>query len=54
MALDGGGQLLGFWESTNAVRVITGTITGIVCGLAIGIIIDEIKSIHFFKNTKSN
>ena len=42
LGIDGVGQLLGFWESTNLIRFITGSITGIVCGLAIGIIIDEI------------
>jgi len=52
LAVDGVGQLFGFWESTNLVRVITGLLTGTVCGLAIGVIIDEIKTIHVFKNNK--
>ncbi len=47
LGIDGFGQLLGFWESTNLIRIITGLTTGIVCGLAIGVIIDEI--IHFKK-----
>ena len=45
IGIDGVGQLFGFWESTNAVRLITGLSVGIVCGIAIGLIIDEIKSI---------
>ena len=43
IAIDGTGQLLGFWESTNFSRVITGLIIGIPMGCAIGIIIDELK-----------
>lgn len=42
LAIDGVGQLLGFWESTNLIRVITGLITGLICGLAIGVILDEL------------
>jgi len=42
IAIDGFGQLLHLWESTNIVRLITGLIAGIVTGLAIGIIIDEL------------
>jgi uncharacterized membrane protein len=42
LGIDGVGQLIGLWESTNIIRLLTGSITGIVCGLAIGIIIDEI------------
>ena len=49
IGIDGLGQLFGFWESTNVIRMITGLITGIVCGVAIGLIIDEIKEIHPFK-----
>ncbi len=45
IGIDGLGQLFGFWESTNAIRLITGLLVGIVCGIAIGIIIDEIKSL---------
>jgi uncharacterized membrane protein len=47
IGIDGIGQLLGFWESTNFMRVITGSLVGIVCGLAIGLIIDEVIE---FKN----
>ncbi|MGB9635029.1 MAG: DUF2085 domain-containing protein [Candidatus Micrarchaeia archaeon] len=32
MGIDGTGQLLGFWESTNLVRSATGLIVGIVMG----------------------
>ena len=49
MGIDGVGQLLGFWDSTNIVRLITGLLAGIVCGIAIGLIIDEIKTIRFSK-----
>ena len=54
MGVDGVGQLFGFWESINIIRVITGLLVGIVCGVAIGIIIDETKDIHIFKKTKSS
>lgn len=47
---DGIGQLAGFWESTNMLRVATGLIIGITCGIAIGIIIDEGKSWFKTKN----
>ena len=49
---DGVGQLLGFWESTNAIRVITGLLIGVLCGVAIGVIMDEIKTLNIFKNNK--
>ena len=45
LGIDGVGQLLGFWESTNLIRFITGLPAGIVCGVAIGIIIDESKAL---------
>lgn len=54
IGIDGIGQLFGFWESTNITRVLTGLIIGSICGISIGIIIDEIKTIHLFKKTKSN
>ncbi len=53
IGVDGIGQLLMLWESTNIMRVITGLLIGIVCGISIGIIIDEIKTIRSFKKTKS-
>lgn len=49
IGIDGVGQLIGFWESTNLIRVITGLLVGIVCGAAIGVIVDEVKTIHIFK-----
>ncbi|MDG6228845.1 MAG: DUF2085 domain-containing protein [Candidatus Thermoplasmatota archaeon] len=52
IGIDGVGQLLGFWESTNIVRVITGVIIGIMCGIAIGILIEEAK--NWFKTKKVN
>lgn len=45
IGIDGTGQLLGFWESTNLSRVITGLIIGVPVGCAIGVIIDEMKSL---------
>ena len=45
IGIDGFGQLFGFWESNNLIRVITGSLTGFICGLAIGIIIDESRDI---------
>jgi uncharacterized membrane protein len=52
IGIDGVGQLLGFWESTNIVRVITGVIIGIMCGIAVGILIEETK--NWFKTKKVN
>ena len=43
IGIDGVGQLVKLWESTNVMRVITGLLIGIVCGVAIGFIIDEIR-----------
>lgn len=45
LGFDGVGQLLGFWESTNIIRVITGLLAGGVCGISIGLIIDKLKEI---------
>jgi uncharacterized membrane protein len=45
IGIDGVGQLLGFWESTNIIRFLTGLPAGIICGVAIGIIIDESKEL---------
>lgn len=41
MAVDGLGQLIGFWESTNVIRFITGMLAGFTTGIAVGLIIDE-------------
>ena len=54
IGIDGLGQNFGFWESTNAIRVVTGLMIGIVCGIAIGLIIDEIREIRHLKISKSN
>lgn len=50
IAVDGIGQLFGFWESNNSIRVITGLLAGVTCGVTVGIIIDEIKTIRYFRN----
>lgn len=54
IGIDGFGQLIGLWESSNLSRVITGLLIGIVSGIAIGIIIDETYSIYLNKKTKTN
>ena len=46
IGIDGTGQLLDFWESSNVSRVITGLIVGIPVGMALGIIVDEVKSLY--------
>ena len=51
IGIDGTGQLFGLWESTNLSRTLTGLFIGIPFGIAIGIIIDEIKSIYKSKNS---
>jgi len=52
IGVDGFGQLIGLWESTNLTRIITGLLIGILCGIALGIIIDEIKTLKVFKFQK--
>ena len=43
MAIDGIGQtILGLWESTNLLRVLTGLPAGLVSGIAVGYIITTI------------
>lgn len=54
MAVDGGGQLLGLWESFNFVRLLTGFLAGVVGGVAIGILIDEVKIMFLGKNRKTS
>ncbi len=46
IGVDGIGQLIGFWESTNSTRVLTGLIVGLPVGISLGIIIDEIKILY--------
>ncbi|KYK21576.1 hypothetical protein AYK25_08035 [Thermoplasmatales archaeon SM1-50] len=49
LGVDGSGQLFGLWESTNILRILTGLPAGIICGVAIGIIIDELGTMSFFR-----
>lgn len=49
LGVDGIGQLFGFWESTNALRILTGLPAGFISGVAIGIIIDELGTFNFFR-----
>ncbi|MFA5101900.1 MAG: DUF2085 domain-containing protein [Candidatus Thermoplasmatota archaeon] len=53
IGVDGVGQLLRFWESTNVLRLLTGLPAGIICGVALGIIYDEVRSFQVFKKTKT-
>jgi len=50
IGIDGMGQLLGFWESSHLSRVITGSFVGIITGMALGIIIDELKTLKKSEN----
>lgn len=52
IGIDGVGQLFGLWESTNLIRFVTGILAGGVCGIAIGIIIDELRTISIWKASK--
>ncbi len=52
LGVDGIGQLLGFWDSINIIRFLTGFIVGITTGMAIGVIIDEIKTMKNAENTR--
>jgi len=54
IGIDGVGQLFGFWESNNFIRLVTGLLIGIVCGLSIGVIIDELRDMFLSRKTKSN
>jgi uncharacterized membrane protein len=54
IGIDGLGQLFGLWDSSNIIRVITGILVGIVSGISIGVIIDEIRTLDFFKNQRQN
>jgi len=45
IGVDGIGQLLGFWQSTNIIRLSTGLFIGFIAGISIGIIIDEFTDI---------
>jgi uncharacterized membrane protein len=48
IGIDGIGQLLDFWQSTNIVRILTGLPAGLICGIALGIIFDELRTLPFF------
>jgi uncharacterized membrane protein len=50
ISIDGIGQLIGFWESTNLIRIFTGLPVGIICGIAIGIILDELRTMRIFRS----
>ena len=52
LAIDGFGQLLGFWESTNLIRILTGFPAGFASGVAIYSIIDEIHWETVLKNKR--
>ena len=52
IGIDGIGQLFGFWESTNIIRLLTGLLVGIVCGIAIALIIDELIELKIEKKKK--
>ncbi len=43
LGIDGVGQLLGFWESTNLIRFITGGLCGLVVGIALGFMLREMQ-----------
>jgi len=44
IGIDGGMQLLGFWESINPVRVATGGLAGFITGIALGYIFFVVES----------
>jgi uncharacterized membrane protein len=52
IGIDGVGQLFGFWESTNVIRFITGLLAGGTTGMAVGVILDELKTVRIRKNSK--
>ena len=43
IGIDGVGQLLGYWESTNLIRFITGGLCGLVVGIALGFMLREFE-----------
>ena len=50
IGIDGIGQLFGLWESTNLIRIFTGLPAGLICGIAIGIILDELRTMQIFRS----
>jgi uncharacterized membrane protein len=53
LMVDGGGQFVGLWESTNGVRLVTGLCAGLVGGVAFGIILVEVRSLFGRKRVVS-
>ncbi|MBU2565458.1 MAG: DUF2085 domain-containing protein [Candidatus Thermoplasmatota archaeon] len=53
IGMDGIGQMFGFWESTNMLRLITGGLAGILTGLAVAVIIQELCA-SISKHTKTD
>ena len=51
--VDGGGQLLGLWESTNIVRLLTGLLAGVVGGLGIGVLLEELRDAVLVRKEKN-
>jgi len=45
--IDGVGQLIGLWESTNIIRVVTGLPAGLLTGILLGLLIDEVSEIIY-------
>ncbi len=43
IGIDGTGQLLDYWESTNPMRFLTGGLCGLVVGLALGFMLREVE-----------
>ena len=41
LAIDGGGQMLGLWESTNLVRFVTGALTGVTLSVVVYALVYE-------------
>jgi uncharacterized membrane protein len=42
IGIDGVGQLFGYWESTNILRLLTGGLCGAVVGIALGFMLREV------------
>jgi len=53
LAIDGFGQLIGLWESSNWTRLLSGLLTGAVCGIALSVIIDEFKDMYDNRNIQN-
>jgi len=50
IGIDGIGQFFELWESTNLIRIFTGLPAGVICGIAIGIILDELRTMRIFRS----